>query len=206
MSEETEIKLTGKQKLFVDYYVGEARHNATKAAKLAGYSEKGAQQIGSENLSKLVIAAAIDERLRGLTLSANTVLARLTEIANGKVTDFLDDDKNFDLKKAKNNRKDHLLKKVKIKRTLKQKKTEVNENMRSFLADDEIEDIESETEIIYEEVEFEMYSSHEALRDLGKYHKLFTDRAEIEASLRHSVDDETVKKLNQAYERIGNHK
>ncbi len=44
MSEETEeIKLTSKQKLFADFYLSDARFNATEAAKMAKYSEKTAR-------------------------------------------------------------------------------------------------------------------------------------------------------------------
>lgn len=50
-------KLTGKQQLFVDEYLKDM--NATQAAILAGYSKKTAQQVGSENLLKPVIAKAI---------------------------------------------------------------------------------------------------------------------------------------------------
>ena len=52
-------KLTDKQKAFcVDYIL---HWNATKAAINAGYSEKTAQVIGSENLSKPIIAEYIEE-------------------------------------------------------------------------------------------------------------------------------------------------
>ena len=49
--------LTPKQQRFVDEYLIDL--NATQAAIRAGYSEKTAQQIGAENLSKLVIQEAI---------------------------------------------------------------------------------------------------------------------------------------------------
>lgn len=52
-------KLTAKQQRFVDEYLKDL--NATQAAIRAGYSEKTAQQIGAENLSKPVIQAAIQE-------------------------------------------------------------------------------------------------------------------------------------------------
>lgn len=181
MSEEKEeIKLTPKQKLFTDYYIGEARQNAAKAARLAGYSEKTAKEVGYENLTKPHISDYISARLKELTLSAETVLARLTEIANGDVNDFLNENGHFDLQTARQNGKTPLIKKLKQKRTIKQKKTEVSESMQSFLAKDEIDEIETDVEIIYEETEFELYSAHEALRDLGKHHKLFTDKTEIE--------------------------
>jgi Terminase small subunit len=54
-----EGKLTTKQEAFIAAYLGEARFNATKAAIMAGYSEKTAQPIGAENLSKPMIQSAI---------------------------------------------------------------------------------------------------------------------------------------------------
>ncbi len=50
-------KLTPKQERFVAEYLIDL--NATQAAIRAGYSEKTAQVIGSENLSKPMIAAAV---------------------------------------------------------------------------------------------------------------------------------------------------
>lgn len=47
--------LTLKQKIFCDEYLIEL--NATKAAIKAGYSEKTAYSIGSENLSKPEVSA-----------------------------------------------------------------------------------------------------------------------------------------------------
>jgi phage terminase small subunit len=179
-SEKTEIEktLTDKQKLFCKFYLGKARFNATKAAILAGYSEKTARQIAAENLAKPYISEYIQTQLETLTLGANEVLARLTEIANADVDLFLDDAGLFSIEKARKGGNTPLIKKLKQKRTIRQKKTQISENMRSYLADDEIDDIETDIEIIYEETEFELYSAHEALRDLGKYHKLFTDKIE----------------------------
>ena len=51
-------KLTPKQQRFVDEYLIDL--NATQAAIRAGYSPKTAQQMGAENLSKPVIAEAIE--------------------------------------------------------------------------------------------------------------------------------------------------
>lgn len=50
-------KLTPKQSRFVEEYLIDL--NATQAAIRAGYSVKTAQQMGSENLLKPVIASAI---------------------------------------------------------------------------------------------------------------------------------------------------
>ena len=57
-------KLTIKQKKFADEYI--ISGNATQAAINAGYSEKTARKIGSENLTKLDIKSYIDERMKKL--------------------------------------------------------------------------------------------------------------------------------------------
>jgi len=52
-------KLSGKQKRFVEEYLIDL--NATQAAIRAGYSERTARAIGSENLAKPYIADAISK-------------------------------------------------------------------------------------------------------------------------------------------------
>ena len=55
-------KLTDKQQRFVDEYLIDL--NATQAAIRAGYSEKTANRVASENLSKLVIQKSISDRIK----------------------------------------------------------------------------------------------------------------------------------------------
>lgn len=54
------MDLTPKQKAFADEFL--KCGNATEAAKRAGYSEKSARQMGTENLSKPSISSYIQER------------------------------------------------------------------------------------------------------------------------------------------------
>jgi phage terminase small subunit len=54
--------MTERERLFVDAYMGEAKGNAAKAATIAGYSEKGSRQRGSELLTKRNIQDAIDAK------------------------------------------------------------------------------------------------------------------------------------------------
>lgn len=175
-----EEKLNPRQKLFIEKYLGEAHFNATKAAELAGY--KGNKNVLGVTAYDLLrnpkIKAELDACLSAMTMPANVVLARLTEIAESDVADVCDDKGNFSFELAKKRRKTHLLKKIKTERIIKQRKTEIRDDMRAFLADDETEDLESDVEIIHEKIEFEMHDAHAAKRDLGKYHKLFTDRVE----------------------------
>lgn len=60
--------MTPKQQRFVEEYLIDL--NATQAAIRAGYSQKTAQQIGAENLTKPVIADAIASKRAGVTASA----------------------------------------------------------------------------------------------------------------------------------------
>lgn len=85
--------LTDKQQRFVDEYLIDL--NATQAAIRAGYSEKTAKEIGSENLTKPNIAKAIEEaqnkRAEQTQIDAAYVLRRLVEIDQMDVLDIMDD-------------------------------------------------------------------------------------------------------------------
>lgn len=76
-------KLTPKQERFVAEYLIDL--NATQAAIRAGYSLKTARQAGAENLSKPVVAEAIQaaqvQRGEKLEVTAEWVLQRWVEIA-----------------------------------------------------------------------------------------------------------------------------
>lgn len=80
------MKLTLKQKAFADFYIETG--NATEAAKRAGYSERTAREMGSENLSKPHIKAYIDERLKQIEgeriADAAEVLKYLTSVMRGE--------------------------------------------------------------------------------------------------------------------------
>lgn len=82
--------MTGKQKAFVSYYLGEANFNATLAAKMAGYratSKHSFESIGSENLTRPDIAARIDEHFKQAHVSAEEVLLELGTLARGDSRD-----------------------------------------------------------------------------------------------------------------------
>lgn len=80
-------KLTVMQRRFVDAYLGEARGNASKAARLAGYSCP--YQVGHEVRHTPSVSAVIEERLAQHALSANEVLSQLADVARGSVEDFI---------------------------------------------------------------------------------------------------------------------
>ena len=77
-----EEKLTEKQKMFCKEYIVDL--NATQACIRAGYSEKTAKQIGSENLSKPYlqdeIAKLIKDREERVKLTADKVLEDIERV------------------------------------------------------------------------------------------------------------------------------
>jgi len=147
------MSLTIKQELFINGYL--KYRNASKAAELAGYSPNGKnyQQIGSENLSKLVISNEIENRLNEKALRANEVIARLSDMAMGDLALVADVKSQDDLI---NHPYSHLVKKIKTK-------------TRTFINTDG--GIETETE-----VDLELHDPKSALDSLGKYWALFTDK------------------------------
>lgn len=108
------MSLTAKQRAFIGEYVKD--FNATQAALRAGYSEKTAYSIGSENLKKPEIIFEVEKHLRQRVMSAEEALARLSDIARADIADFLHVDGNYvavDVEKAKEAGKTHLIKKYK---------------------------------------------------------------------------------------------
>ena len=78
--------MTPKQKRFCDEYLIDC--NATQAAIRAGYSEKTAKQIATENLAKPDLRAYIDERLAEMQsktiADATEVMQYLTAVLRGE--------------------------------------------------------------------------------------------------------------------------
>lgn len=175
-------KLKGKEKAFALFYVGKARFNGAEAVKLAGYDPKDsivAAVMACQLKKKDRIRDFIDAKMAEDGMQATEILARLSQIARGTINDVIGNSGTFDLEQARENGSIHLVKKLKTKRTIMQKKTEVTESMKTFLAEDEVDDIETQTEIIHEEIEFELHDPHAALIDLGKHHKLFTQKVDL---------------------------
>jgi len=87
-------ELTPKQARFVDEYLIDL--NATQAAIRAGYSEKTAEKIGSENLKKPEIAAELErlrnERSTKTRIDAAWLLERLSQEATADIGDLYNED------------------------------------------------------------------------------------------------------------------
>lgn len=82
-----ELELTDKQRIFVDEYLIDL--NGTRAAIRAGYSEKSAREIASQNLTKLNIQKAIEKAF-------NERKARVLVTQDDVVNGLLDEAKNKD--------------------------------------------------------------------------------------------------------------
>ena len=84
--------LTPKQQAFADYYI--ECGNATEAAKRAGYSEKTARQMGTENLAKPSIAAYIADRMKPTAdkriATGDEVMEFFTKVMKGEIKDAFD--------------------------------------------------------------------------------------------------------------------
>lgn len=145
--------LTGKQRVFVKEYI--ACLNATEAARRAGYKAKDDgtfRVIGTENLAKPNIRTEIDRLLAEKTMKADEVLARLSDMAEGTIEDFVSINEytgqpHIDFRKARELGKLHLIKRIKY-------------NKDGFVDSIELHDPQS------------------ALVHLGKAYALFTDKVE----------------------------
>jgi len=104
--------LTGKQKKFIDAYLGKANFNASKAAILAGYKGNGSTigAIASQNLKKLKIKEEIALRLEESAMTSDEVIARLGEQAKADYHQYLNSDGTVDLKRLLDDGKGHLIK------------------------------------------------------------------------------------------------
>lgn len=77
--------LSKRQKRFIECYLSEANLSATKAAKMAGYAERGASSVGSRNLRNIRIAREIERRLEQMGLSPPQIQGRLSQMARGEI-------------------------------------------------------------------------------------------------------------------------
>jgi len=158
------MALTNKQDKFVTEYLKD--YNATQAALRAGYSPKTAYSIGAENLKKPEIIEAVRQK----TMDSAEVLVNLTDIARGNITDLMDvTTSGFTLELMDEDEQGNKFIKPQSKliKKIKQKVTTILGKKES----------DEDKEIV--ETEIELYSAYDAMVTLGKYHKLFTDRAEV---------------------------
>lgn len=128
-------------------------------------SYAAARNSASEILAKPDIQAIKNDRMNKMAMPANEVIARISNIAMASQFPFIkyqsDGFVYFDFSHPE--AKDHLY-------LIKKLKTKRERRIEGSGAD--AEEWEGEW------VEVELHDSHAALRDLGKYHKLFVERVE----------------------------
>lgn len=152
--------LTGKQLAFVNAYLGNAKFNATEAARIAGYkgNDVTIRNVAKENLTKPYIKKAIADYWNTNAMPAEEVLSRLAEMARSDYGDFVELSNGRLLVKdtAQLKGKTHLIKKIK------------------------------ETK---DGIEVELHDPKAALDSIGKYHALFTDvTVKVERELEDALD------------------
>jgi hypothetical protein len=167
-------ELTYKQRLFVSAFIGEAKGNATEAARIAGYgrSANALGVTGHDLLRKPKIQAAIEMRVSAVALSADEVLGRVAEQATADIGDYINIDRagnyTVNLKRAK---KDDKLRGI---RKLRQGEHGVEIQLRDSLA---------------------------ALTLLGKYHSLWESDPSKSNVLAEAIRDRLKEKTEERLRR-----
>ena len=161
--------MRNKRRVFVNEYLKD--FNATQAAIRAGYSVKTARSIGQRLLTYDDISIAIDAEITKRGMGKEDVIFGLAQIARGDIADLMDiTPLGFTLQLMHDGADGQKIinPKTKLIRKIKQKVT-------TFIAKKESDE---DREIV--ETEIELYSSFDAYVQLGRYHKLFTDKSESE--------------------------
>jgi 3-deoxy-D-arabino-heptulosonate 7-phosphate (DAHP) synthase class II len=122
--------------------------------------------MAAELLANPNISAEVESRLADVHMSAEEALELLADIARGDMAQMMDVSSvgfNMDMAKAKEAGLTKLIKKVKQRTT-------------TFIAKKESEEDREVTEL-----EVELYSAHEAVRDVLKIHGRFTEHLDIKS-------------------------
>ena len=154
------------QQAFIAEYLVD--HNAKRAAIRAGYSPATAETTGHKNLQKPQIASAIqevmDERSRRTGITSDHVLEEIASIANDDISNYLD----FHAEKVQVGEEDGVP--IYERRIIVEVKDSKTINTKNI----------SEISIGKDgQFKFKLYNRDEALVNLGKHLKLFTDKTEI---------------------------
>lgn len=147
--EETRQENERRQAFIEEFFLNNM--NGTQAAIAAGYAGGAAARVTACRLLTIPnIRAEIDKRLKAMQLSADEVLARLSDHASGTLAYFFNAAGEIDLTTPEAKAHFHLLKKVK----------------RTVRRDGSVS------------IEIEVHDPQSANVHVGKYHKLFTERFE----------------------------
>jgi len=143
-------QLTFRQRMFVSYFLGKAGGNATEAARMAGYASPHPE--GARLLRNATIKAAVDAKLGQAAMSADEVLARLSDQAAIDFSKYIvnsEEGLSVDVIKMKADGLGHLIKGI--------KKTKFGDQV-------------------------EFHDAHAALDKLARYHSLYKDREVVQVT------------------------
>jgi hypothetical protein len=108
--------LSYRQRLFVEFYLGESSKSPVDAARRAGY--RWPEKLGPRLVKNGGVQAAIDTRVATAAMASNEVLARVAEVASFDLLDFMDADTDgvvkVDLELIKRLGLGHLIKRLRI--------------------------------------------------------------------------------------------
>jgi phage terminase small subunit len=122
----SENRLTAKQEKFIEIYLSNGG-NATQAARNAGYSEKTANEQGSQNLAKLSIQERVRARVAEAGVQTNEVMGTLVSHMRADLADVYPEHPL--LKRAKAAGVSHWIRKLTVKEYFdKSKQAVVTEN------------------------------------------------------------------------------
>jgi Terminase small subunit len=145
--------LTYRQRLFVDFYLGDSSKSPIAAARRAGY--RWPEKLGPRLLKQSGIQAAIDAGAATAAVTSDEVMARLADVATVDLLDFFDISRDgqvkVDVELVKRLGLGHLIKRVRNNK-------------------DGTQDIELEAKL-------------PALVKLGEYYKLWKGEAEQQLTL-----------------------
>ncbi len=109
--------LTYRQRMFVAFYLGKSKGCAVDAARRAGYASPNPE--GARLLKRPAIRAAIDAKVSSAAMTADEVLARISDAASTNALDFFEPGENgckLDLKLIRRRGLGHLIKRVRIRK------------------------------------------------------------------------------------------
>ena len=149
--------MTEKQKLFCQYYLGDANFNASEAAIRAGYSKATARQIGSENLTKPYIQSYLSDLTRRAEEKAEINIAEIVKHLHDMA--FFDVKDMFDQETG----------------ALKPMK-DWPEIASKIVAGFEVQEIISDGEVVGYVKKVKLPSRERNTENLGRYLAMFTDK------------------------------
>ena len=106
-----EPQLTYREQMFVNEYLKNGG-NAKQAAIAAGYGSARAEQSAYQVLHRLQVQQHIRDRVSESVVSADEIIGTLASFMRGNITQFLDDNGDFDIKAVRKRGLGHLLKTV----------------------------------------------------------------------------------------------